>query len=548
MFCKFLLYFNTVKYLKIKQILYRFKFLISAKYPKKKYYTFTVNDHNKIKYNWIFKNTYYPVKNQFKFLNKRYLVKDFKPIKKINDYKLWTYNLNYFDFLITPKGIKNKKQSLRIIKNWINLDPVQNKIGWEPYPTSIRIVNWIKWCLLTKTSNRNIFNSLYTQIVHLEKNIEWHLLGNHIIANAKAFIFFGSFFKENKLNLILRKGEKILHNELKEQFLNDGGHFERSPMYHSILIEDLLDIKELDKIFPNKINSILINKLNKVIEKGLVWLNFLCHPDKNISFFNDTCLGISSNPLQLNNFYKIVFNKIKPDLYSNKKSYSKHLQDSGFYIFNSIEYKTLVDLGSISPEYQPGHSHAETFSFEVSIFNERVFVNSGISQYEIGKRRMLERGTAAHNTVCALYKNSSEIWSSFRVARRAKVTKIRFHKNKASEMVEMTHNGYERILRSLTHYRKFVFKKKYISIQDIISKKVDCFAVLILHPDVKIINSDNKFSIRLRCNKKINLKFNKSNVIVKDWLYAPKFGVLQKTKCFHIYPNNNKIDTHIFWE
>ena len=82
MFCKFLLYFNTVKYLKIKQILYRFKFLISAKYPKKKYYTFTVNDHNKIKYNWIFKNTYYPVKNQFEFLNKRYLVKDFKPIKK----------------------------------------------------------------------------------------------------------------------------------------------------------------------------------------------------------------------------------------------------------------------------------------------------------------------------------------------------------------------------------------------------------------------------------------------------------------------------------
>ena len=111
--------------------------------------------------------------------------------------------------------------------------------------------------------------------------------------------------------------------------------------------------------------------------------------------------------------------------------------------------------------------------------NEKVIIVPGqFFDVNPGKRRMLERGTAAHNTVCALYKNSSEIWSSFRVARRAKVTKIRFHKNKASEMVEMTHNGYERILRSLTHYRKFVFKKKYISIQDIISKKVDCFVTL----------------------------------------------------------------------
>ena len=40
----------------------------------------------------------------------------------------------------------------------------------------------------------------------------------------------------------LKKGLKIYQQQVNEQILDDGAHFELSPMYHSIILEDMLDI------------------------------------------------------------------------------------------------------------------------------------------------------------------------------------------------------------------------------------------------------------------------------------------------------------------
>ena len=69
----------------------------------------------------------------------------------------------------------------------------------------------------------------------------------------------------------------------------------------------------------------------------------------------------------------------------------------------------------------PGHSHAETLSFEASFKGKRIIVNSGISTYWITQKRLYERSTASHSTVEIDHKNSSEVWSRFRIADRAKV-------------------------------------------------------------------------------------------------------------------------------
>ena len=39
-----------------------------------------------------------------------------------------------------------------------------------------------------------------------------------------------------------QNGHKDTYERDKEQILKDGGHFERSPMYHSIVLEDILDL------------------------------------------------------------------------------------------------------------------------------------------------------------------------------------------------------------------------------------------------------------------------------------------------------------------
>jgi uncharacterized heparinase superfamily protein len=59
------------------------------------------------------------------------------------------------------------------------------------------------------------------------------------------------FFQVKSLKIWLKKGLKIINDELNEQVLNDGGNFERSPMYHSIFLEDLLDLINISKFILN---------------------------------------------------------------------------------------------------------------------------------------------------------------------------------------------------------------------------------------------------------------------------------------------------------
>ncbi len=160
--------------------------------------------------------------------------------------KLWRYNLHYFDYL--QDDGRTLESRAKLVSNWIANNPMGAEDAWEPYTVSLRVVNWIKWFLRDNTKTvleKEWLQSLYIQAAWLEKNIEYHLLANHYLKNAKALVFAGAFFDGVDADRWLRKGLKILHRELLEQILPDGGHCERSPMYHCLVVEDLLDVLNL---------------------------------------------------------------------------------------------------------------------------------------------------------------------------------------------------------------------------------------------------------------------------------------------------------------
>ena len=79
----------------------------------------------------------------------------------------------------------------------------------------------------------------------LTQLLEYHILGNHLFANAKALTFVGAYLEGENSAQLLEQGIKLLNQELDEQFLDDGAHFELSPMYHEILLWDLLELIDL---------------------------------------------------------------------------------------------------------------------------------------------------------------------------------------------------------------------------------------------------------------------------------------------------------------
>ena len=65
-------------------------------------------------------------------------------------------------------------------------------------------------------------------------------------------------------------------------------------MYHSIIIEDLIDILELIRIYKYK-NSILVKLVKTKLSKMFYWLEEIRHPNYEIPFFNDSTLGIAQD-------------------------------------------------------------------------------------------------------------------------------------------------------------------------------------------------------------------------------------------------------------
>ena len=528
MFKKIYLLFHTVRYLKVSQILNRIK----RKLVKPRVILFNIPQssypYSKIR----------PViqcsqrmfgKCDFRFLNKEFTLEAVGDWNADNQDKLWLYNLHYFDDLNAINFEQRVLWHRELIQNWIENNPQGYGNGWEPYPSSLRIVNWIKWFLLDLNANNNVMqewlDSLVIQTRYLSQNLEYHLLGNHLFANAKALVFAGLFFKGEEADRWYLLGISIIKKELSEQVLCDGGNFELSPMYHAIFLEDLLDLVNVHKSYCRSPPNNLENKVIQMLE----WLKVMCHPDSQIAFFNDSTLGVAPSFDELLSYSDrlgIVFE-------NNQVKRFTHLQESGYIRVQSNNMVLIADVADIGPSYIPGHGHADSLSFELSLLGKRLIVNSGISTYEIGVDRYNQRSTQFHSTITIDNQNSSEVWSGFRVANRAKVFDIQKTEDSNSVKFSAYHDGYKNLKKGVLHRRHWSVTDNSIKIVDIIlgNGVHDIRSVLPLHPNVLVCDGQGD-SISLEVNGKI-VKINfegKGKMQIIESQYHPGFGVCINNK------------------
>jgi uncharacterized heparinase superfamily protein len=378
---------------------------------------------------------------QFTFLN---VTRDLAAAAAWNDPatdKLWLYNLHYFDDLDAAGCERRESWHRALISRWIAENTPGHGNGWEPYPLSLRIVNWCRWALAGHALSADAVQSLAVQARFLSQRLEYHLLGNHLWANGKALVFAGAFFAGDEPSGWLAEGLGILREQLAEQVLSDGGHFERSPMYHSIFFEDLLDLVALSHCQPGLIDAATVDGWKRSASAMLGWLDAMTHPDGDISFFNDAALGIALRPEVL----RLLAHTLEIEPGRVPHSGLVKLEPSGFARMAAGDFVVIADVGPIGPDYIPGHAHADTLSFELSWRGRRVLTNSGTSCYGTGPQRQRERATAAHNTVMIDDQDSSEVWHGFRVARRARPINLASAEHAGRLVVTCEHDGYTRL-------------------------------------------------------------------------------------------------------
>ncbi len=453
------LYLQTLWYLRPIQIYYRLFYWIRAKFRK----LFGLKYPLKIPHTskplslkeGIANPTSFLGNNTFEFLN---LSHQFE--HKINwnywgNGKLWGYNLNYFDYLNQDNISVN--QGIVLINTFID-DLPTNTLGLEPYPVSLRGMNWIKFLAKHQIKNAEIDASLYAQYQILYQHQEYHLLANHLLENGFALLWAAYYFEDERF---YKSAKDILTAQLKEQILADGAHYELSPMYQQTLLFRLLDCINLIKNNPEKFEVNFGGFLEIKAKMMLEWLGYPTFKDGKTANFNDVALGIAPSTLQLQEYATrlgiLITNQNRKGLILSN--------ESGFAKANFANYEMVIDAGNLGPDYFLAHAHADNLCFELNINNCPVLVNTGTSTYEANARRQTERSTAAHNTVTVEEQNSSRVWGGFRVGKRAKVFDVICNDN----TIEASHDGYKNL--GVIHTRKFEFQDQQIIIQDTVKGK-----------------------------------------------------------------------------
>lgn len=523
MLAKAIRLYHTIKYLKLKQVVWRLIYLL----PRFRTPETSSPKTKSILFNSIPKLGITEDYDRFKFLNEENqlsLIGWDNPSLS----KLWRYNLHYFDCLNQPK-LANERVELQnnVIRKWIIENPYGKGTAWEPYPTSLRIINWIKWHFRTNGLSDEAKLSLWNHVQWLASRPEYHLLGNHLFINAKALLFACVFLGLNEDSAIYRKAIKILMEELSEQFLNDGAHFELSPMYHALAMEDLLDLYQLTKSLPSSFPS---QEIQEKFYRGMNWLYYMIYSNGELAHFNDCANGIAPAFNQLDDMGK----RLGLNWELNLDIKFNYFKQSGFVVFKNETVHLIADIGDIGPDYLPGHAHADSLSFELAIKGQRVIVNSGTGEYGLSQERLRQRSTSAHSTIELDGKSSSEVWSGFRVAQRARITEVEICEDDNRIVFAAVHDGYTRLSSKPIHKRQWIVNDGCLEIIDEVTGSQNSVQLrYYLHPDIHIEIHDEGVQLRTNSEKLAKIR-TKQNVQVLDATYHDKFGLSRKNKCLLI--------------
>lgn len=515
----FFTYWHTVQFMKPVQVFYQILYRFKKPFIRLSSYTASLScTIHSIHFHFpelIPHSNRYLGNNKFQFLNQE---KHFIGDVNWNEMafgKLWNYNLQYFDY-INDENIPVEERTA-LLQDF-SRQLIAGKIKPEPYPVSLRLINTILFLSTHPQKDKDITRAVLLQVDYLKHNLEYHILANHLLENYITLLVAGFALKEEKLIVFAIKNLQI---QLDEQILEDGGHYECSPMYHSIVLSRLLLILDCSTTSPTFNEQ--ITWIKPYISKMLGWLETFQWSNGEWAHVNDATNGIAPITDVLYEAARALDIRWQPS----------KLHQSGYRRYNINDMELLVDVGNISPSYQPGHTHSDMLQVCLHIQQQPILVDTGTGTYQNNTTRKSERSTAAHNTVVVENHNQFQVWGSFRIGKRAVCTV----ENENNNLLIAYHDGYQAEYGT-KHRRRVLLNDEGLHIFDLIlhsseTKKIKTFAVFHFDYTVEVVLMHKGL---LQLNKDLFMSFQgTSDVNLENYQQAIGFNKWKQSSKVILY-------------
>ena len=423
---------------------------------------------------------------------------------------------------------------------WIRENPPGEGVGWDAHPLALRIANWIKWSLAGGELSPIAAHSLAVQTRYLAEGLELRPPDETRFAAAKALVFAGLFFRGHEAEPWLRRGRALLQREIGAQVLPDGGHRGRSPMHHSLRLEDLLDLQNLAYALrePRPYRWGLRPDLWRRTIAGMRrWLAAMCHPDGEISFFGDAAFGVAPSPGELDAYARRLGLEALPAASPGVH----YLADTGFVRIQTADAVALLDVGRLGPGSGPDSNHAAGLGFELSLYGERALVHPGRSSGEPAGERTSPRAAAAHNTVVVDGEDSSGV----RPVRRARPRGLEIEEGPGEARVR-AHDGCRHLPGRVQHRREWLLGPGRLRVHDSLSGRYSrASAHLHLHP--RVVPDGNGELLLARGGRPLGVGVRGGRRSSEPAMWHPRLGISLPTRRLRIDFEGPELETELGW-
>ena len=391
---------------------------------------------------------------------------------------------------------KYAEEAVIQIASWIDSNKFLYSVNWVcPMDVAIRASNWIYALHFLKGSmalndrfcekaKRSLFEHGYFIRHNLEKGAGRNF--NHYTADLAGLLLVGMLFDRLSIGRRWWKyAEKELYNDILVQVLPSGIHYEKSISYHRLMVEfysySFYVLRRLKRTIPKEAEERvqLMYNFVSVYTKPNMKAPLISDNDNgrflpfSYGDFCDHTYLIDSQSLDV-----MMVGNLEDLMYKSVVAYDgiKLYEDAGFAIVRQDNnYLFVVNSGysrypnpynTVFKSYSGMHNHNDLLSFELSVENEDVFVDSGSFIYtaDIAERNRF-RMTSKHNTIVVDGEEQNQLGNN------AFSFIANSHVNLLEEKEHIIKGSYYTKQGGLFHERTFEMQKCGLCITDYVKKE-----------------------------------------------------------------------------